>query len=66
MLQVMLARNPSERLPEIRAWWPHGLVPPQLRVAASTSTQEVLKPLTSRVTLGSLTAPDVLLHGDAF
>ncbi len=33
MLQVLVAREPSERTPLIRAWWPRGLVvPPQLRL----------------------------------
>ena len=51
MLQVMLARHPSERLPEIKCWWPRALVPPQLKVAASTPTQEVLmlRPLRDRI-----------------
>ena len=70
MLQVMLARNPHERLPEIRAWWPHALVPPQLRVAASTSTQEVLmiRPLKDRMLpLPPLAAEEVVYwHADYF
>ena len=51
MLQVMLARYPSERLPEIKCWWPQALVPPQVKVAAATPTQEVLmiRPLRDRI-----------------
>ena len=31
MLQVLLAREPSQQRPLIRAWWPHAFpVPPQL------------------------------------
>jgi predicted N-acetyltransferase YhbS len=70
MLQVMLARSPGERLPEIRAWWPQSLVPPQLRVAASTPTQEVLmiRPLKDRILpLPPLAAAEVVYwHGDYF
>ena len=70
MLQVMLARYPSERLPEIRGWWPQSLVPPQLTVAASLPTQEVLmiRPLRDRMLpLPPLTAAEVVFwHGDYF
>lgn len=70
LLQVMLARQPSERLPEIRAWWPQSLVPPQLRVAASTPTQEVLmiRPLKDRMLpLPPLAAEEVVFwHADYF
>lgn len=70
MLQVMLARSPSERLPEIRAWWPHALIPQQLRVVASTPTQEVLmiRPLKDRMLpLPPLAAEEVVYwHADYF
>jgi len=70
MLQVMLARYPSERLPEIKCWWPQGLVPPQVKVAASTPTQEVLmiRPLRDRILpLPPLAAAEVVYwHGDYF
>lgn len=70
MLQVMLARYPSERLPEIRGWWPQSLVPPQLKVAAATPTQEVLmiRPLRDRMLpLPPLTAAEVVYwHSDYF
>ena len=70
MLQVMLARYPSERLPEIRGWWPQSLVPPQLKVAASTPTQEVLmiRPLRDRMLpLPPLAAAEVVYwHSDYF
>ena len=70
MLQVMLARYPSERLPEIRGWWPQSLVPPQLKVAASTPTQEVLmiRPLRDRMLpLPPLAAAEVVYwHADYF
>ena len=70
MLQVMLARNPSEQLPEIKCWWPQGLVPPQVKVAATIPTQEVLmiRPLRDRILpLPPLAAPEVVYwHGDYF
>jgi GNAT superfamily N-acetyltransferase len=51
MLQVMLARHPNERLPEIKSWWPQALVPPQVKIAAATPTQEVMmiRPLRDRI-----------------
>lgn len=70
MLQVMLARHPGERVPEIRCWWPQALVPPQLKVAASTPTQEVLmiRPLRDRILpLPPLAAAEVVYwHSDYF
>jgi predicted N-acetyltransferase YhbS len=70
MLQVMLARYPGERLPEIRGWWPQSLRPPQLKVAASTPTQEVMmiRPLRDRMLpLPPLAAAEVVYwHSDYF
>ena len=70
MLQVMLARHPSERLPEIRGWWPASLKPPQVTVAAATPTQEVLmiRPLKDRLLpLPPLAAEEVIYwHSDYF
>jgi GNAT superfamily N-acetyltransferase len=70
MLQVMLARYPSERLPEIRCWWPQSLVPTQVRVAATMPTREVLmiRPLRDRILpLPPLTAAQVVYwHADYF
>jgi predicted N-acetyltransferase YhbS len=70
MLQVMLARYPAERLPEIKCWWPQSLVPPQVKVAATTPTQEVLmiRPLRDRILpLPPLAAAQVVYwHSDYF
>lgn len=70
MLQVMLARYPSERLPEIKCWWPKALVPQQVKVAATTPTQSVLmiRPLRDRILpLPPLTASEVVYwHSDYF
>lgn len=70
MLQVMLARHPSERLPEIKCWWPKALVPPQVKVAAASPTQSVLmiRPLRDRILpLPPLAAAEVIYwHADYF
>jgi predicted N-acetyltransferase YhbS len=70
MLQVMLARHPGERIPEIKGWWPNGYVPPQVTVVASTPTQEVLmiRPLRDRILpLPPLAAAEVVYwHADYF
>ena len=70
MFQVMLARYPSERLPEIKTWWPQALLPPQVKVVAATPTQEVLmiRPLRDRILpLPPLAAPAVMFwHSDYF
>ena len=70
MLQVMLARLPGERLPEIKCWWPQALVPPQVKIAAASPTQEVLmiRPLRDRILpLPPLAAAEVVYwHADYF
>jgi hypothetical protein len=66
----MLARHPGEALPEIRAWLPHSLRPPQVRLVAETPTSEVLmiRPLKDRtLPLPPLSAAEVAYwHGDYF
>lgn len=70
MLQVMLARLPSEKLPEIKCWWPKALMPPQVKVASTTATQSVLmiRPLRDRILpLPPLAAAEVVYwHADYF
>jgi GNAT superfamily N-acetyltransferase len=42
MLQVLVAREPSHRLPVIRTWWPAAFpVPPQLRLSGRTDPKDV-------------------------
>jgi GNAT superfamily N-acetyltransferase len=69
MLQVLRARAPSAPRPNIRAWWPDSLRPPQVRIVPRQPAGEVmmLKPLTSGVTLDTL-APDGVMYwlGDVF
>jgi hypothetical protein len=66
----MLARHPGEAVPEIRAWLPQSLRPPQVTVAAETPTSEVLmiRPLKDRtLPLPPLSAGEVVYwHGDYF
>lgn len=70
MLQVMLARHPGEAVPEIRAWFPDSLRPPQTRVVAAVPTDSVLmiRPLKDRtLPLPPLSAREVVFwHGDYF
>jgi predicted N-acetyltransferase YhbS len=70
ILQVMLARHPGEALPEISAWWPHSLVPPQVRVTTTCPTESVLmiRPLRDRMLpLPPLAAEEVVYwHADYF
>lgn len=49
MLQVLLAREPSQRAPLFRAWWPHGFpVPPQVRIIERVPARDLfmIRPLT--------------------
>jgi GNAT superfamily N-acetyltransferase len=48
MLQVLLAREPSHRVPLIRAWWPRGFaVPPQIQLTDRSVPKDLfmVKPL---------------------
>jgi hypothetical protein len=62
LLQALIAREPVERRPTIRAWLPPGFLPPQVAVASTTaSTQQLrVRLLDSRATTPSLCADDVL------
>jgi GNAT superfamily N-acetyltransferase len=54
MLQVLLAREPSMRPPEIRAWWPASFpVPPQVSIASRKEPGDIfmMRPLQSGVAL---------------
>jgi predicted N-acetyltransferase YhbS len=60
MLQVLLAREPSERLPAIRAWWPSRFaVPPQVTLSQRTPAREIFMVRRLRQGLRPLTADDV-------
>jgi hypothetical protein len=70
MLQVMLARTPHLEAPEIRAWLPHNMSPPQTRIVREEPTAEVLmiRPLKDRtLPLPPLAAEEVVYwHNDYF
>ena len=70
MLQTMLSRHPADPLPDIRAWWPQSLAPPQVRIASVSPTHEVLmiRPLRDRLLpLPPLAADEVVFwHADYF
>jgi predicted N-acetyltransferase YhbS len=70
MLQVLVARQPGEPPPIIRAWWPQGMTPPQLDIARRGLTAEVmmlrvLDP-TLRVAPWFSEGDACYWHGDAF
>jgi GNAT superfamily N-acetyltransferase len=60
ILQALIAREPVERRPTIRAWLPRGFLPPQVRIVST-------KPSTEVVMVRSLQAsasPPPLSHND--
>lgn len=61
ILQALIAREPGERRPAIRAWLPPGFVPPQVRIASAnpSSAMMLVKPLPGARAL-PLTGEDVL------
>ena len=42
MLQALIAREPVERRPAIRAWLPRGFVPPQVTIVSEPSTEVLM------------------------
>jgi GNAT superfamily N-acetyltransferase len=42
LLQALIAREPVERRPSIRAWLPRGFAPPQVTIAAARPAAEVM------------------------
>jgi hypothetical protein len=42
ILQALIAREPVERRPTIRAWLPRGFVPPQVTIVSATPSAEVM------------------------
>jgi GNAT superfamily N-acetyltransferase len=69
LLQVLLAREPSQPRPVIRAWWPRQFeVPPQLQLMDRCDARDVLmmRPLADGIALPS-SADDVFYwRGDVF
>ena len=69
ILQALIAREPVERRPTIRAWLPRGFVPPQVTIVSAQPSADVLmvRPLGSRPLRPRLSGDDVLYwHGDIF
>jgi hypothetical protein len=68
MLQVLLAREPSEAPPTIRAWWPPGFpVPPQVTIASRRAPDDVFMVRPLRDGIRPLSPPDVFFwHSDYF
>jgi GNAT superfamily N-acetyltransferase len=61
ILQALIAREPVERRPTIRAWLPSGFVPPQITIVSAKPSTEALmvRPLGSMV-VPRLSGADVL------
>jgi GNAT superfamily N-acetyltransferase len=69
MLQVLRARNPRERMPDIAAWLPPGFRPPQLMIVKQRPASELMmiKSLREDLRVNDLRAEDIVYwHGDAF
>ena len=62
ILQALIAREPVERRPTIRAWLPHGFVPPQVTIVSAKPSTEVLivRSLGSTIIQPRLSSDDVL------
>ena len=62
ILQALIAREPVERRPTIRAWLPHDFVPPQVTIVSAKPSTEVLmvRSLGSMVIQQGLSGDDVL------
>jgi GNAT superfamily N-acetyltransferase len=62
LLQALIAREPGERRPTIRAWLPPGFLPPQVAIAsAAPSTDTVwVRALGSRTIVPPLSSDDIL------
>jgi GNAT superfamily N-acetyltransferase len=62
ILQALIAREPVERRPTIRAWLPHGFVPPQVTIVSAKRSTEVLivRSLGSSMIEPRLSGDDVL------
>jgi len=62
ILQALIAREPVERRPTIRAWLPRGFVPPQVTIVSAKPSTDVLmvRSLGSMVVQPRLSGDDVL------
>ena len=62
ILQSLIAREPAERRPVIRGWLPPGFLPPQVTIASSTPSNEVMMTrfLTPAIKRRRLVSADVM------
>jgi len=62
ILQALIAREPVERRPTIRAWLPRGFVPPQVTIASAEPSRQVVmvRSLGSSMIRPPLSGDDVL------
>jgi hypothetical protein len=62
ILQALIAREPVERRPTIRAWLPRGFVPPQVTIVSAKPSTEVMmvRSLGKTVAHAPLSGDDVL------
>jgi GNAT superfamily N-acetyltransferase len=67
ILQGLVARDPAEARPDIRAWLPSTLRPPQLTVLSATAATDVMmiRALTEAVRLGPRLAPEDVMYWKA-
>jgi hypothetical protein len=68
ILQALVAREPAERRPTIRAWLPPGFLPPQVAIVSATpSTDVLMRSLGPSVIQPGLSGGDILYwRGDVF
>jgi GNAT superfamily N-acetyltransferase len=69
ILQVLRARTPGERVPDLAAWLPSSLRPPQLTIVKQRPASELMmiKSLRENLRISDLRAEDIVYwHGDAF
>jgi predicted N-acetyltransferase YhbS len=69
ILQALIAREPAEKRPSIKAWLPDGFLPPQVTVIGEAASKDVMmvRPLSDRARFTPLSSAAVCYwHGDAF
>ncbi|PYR94821.1 MAG: hypothetical protein DMF84_04115 [Acidobacteria bacterium] len=69
ILQVLRARTPGERVPDISAWLPPAFRPPQLTIVKERPASELMmiRSLREDLRIDDLRAEDIVYwHGDAF
>jgi GNAT superfamily N-acetyltransferase len=70
ILQALIAREPAEKRPSIKAWLPDGFLPPQVTIVGEQTSGEVMmvRPLTpAGKSVRALRAEELVYwHGDVF